>query len=1324
MRTKVLTALLAGLMLALVAGVRGDAARAQQRGNDNASSQKSGQTKHVFVGRGSDTAQGSRVTIKSDNPLNDYSAYRSGDRFYVVLPRAAAGSVGRGGSGKGYSDMQVQQRGDSVVLSYHVQPGAKPRVEQKFNRLDVVFDAPEGGNSGSTQSGGAQSAGNERTQNENEGSNASGRNATQAQQANAQNASAQGDRRNPESVESARQQQSAGAQNSAAQNSAAQNSGPQGAVVPPNAANGAEQGAQNPAAATEATPTAAPTFDQTQVAQNQQPNPVAPITTTNAEPATATGVSFGTYVLNHWPVALFVALFVVGLGLIIASRRTASAQPDSLEESNVATTTLEEPRAARLKGSPAESSLGAALKSSAPEVSKASDAAKVSDAAPLVAASALATAPAVVKVGKDSRKTKKAKKKQEAREKKKQAAKTLLAETAAARDAETVAAESAPDETRAAESSLAKEQAAVVEPPVLTEPPVAAEQEVAAETTVESHAAETTTAEPSEVEPPPTESADHSVAPAEHPVAPAETTSAVEAVADAAAITGVAALVETAVVPAVKKHEAARDASVESTEIEVAQPQAQADEERQAEVKQIEVHQVEPEQVESHQAEAEPSREIAPAVAHDPEAAQAATRRLIEGGEYDPALLSTSDSMARQMVAYELLAALATRNFERRERARAAFVEHGYFDETVRDLREAEAPAERAAAARALALVGSRDATPHLVAALEDDSVDVRRAAVEALGWLRDPAAIAPLEALIPRERQLRNGIPSRIIRNAVEPCRYTAEQEAAAAQAEPVAKASPATDVVTSNEPTPAEPLTNALTPAEPAQSEAAVAEESEPAAEAHTSEIAPFVGVANDEDATHEAEAHAHAAETTGASDETTKAVLPFVSAPEAGTQPEAAHVSETTAEIVPFDGSATHASAAESELKALEVEFEDFGGHAATEEPAHAREAAPPVEVAHAPEEIPSDESRAIEVSREESQPAEPSATSAIEHVEADAHAAEPRGFEFYASDSSVVEGRSLEHVAEPEAVGFEEAPARAREEADASEWFEFDVDEKSFETKPTAGKPSLQVFEASSGEALSHAAAEEPAPEGEETRAVEPSSAVEEPSKQIESRREQAFAAEESHAQAGASDEKGVVPFDEFSTVPASIQQRLASRVPAERAAAITELSHVDSDEAFQQICTAFDDDAKEVRSAAARALYDLREDRADSFTRALREATPERRRQIGSSLSTSGIASEAISQLTGESREKTYEAFSLLFLMAKAGEVQPLIRAIEGHPNNEVRLAVVKLLALSGQKEVLPAFRRLAVRGSLPTEVRSALMEAIYQISSSGQPSAV
>jgi HEAT repeat protein len=178
----------------------------------------------------------------------------------------------------------------------------------------------------------------------------------------------------------------------------------------------------------------------------------------------------------------------------------------------------------------------------------------------------------------------------------------------------------------------------------------------------------------------------------------------------------------------------------------------------------------------------------------------------------------------------------------------------------------------------------------------------------------------------------------------------------------------------------------------------------------------------------------------------------------------------------------------------------------------------------------------------------------------------------------------------------------------------------------------------------------------------------------------------------------------------------IIDRRASEVARERAAAVAELGHIGDEDSFREICAAFDDPVVEVRDAAARSLFNLNADRNATFTRALRESSPARRRKIGAALASSGLASEAIGQLAGESREKTYEAFSLLFLMSKAGEVQPLLRAIEEHPNNEVRLAVVKLLALSGQQEILPTFRRLAASGSLPTEVRSAVMEAIYQIS--------
>src|SRR2546423_4926325 len=378
MRLKIFTALLAALLLALLAGLRGDAVSAQRKrpANDNTSqsARKAGQTKHIFVGRGSDTAQGSRVTIKSDNPLNDYSAYRSGDRFYVVLPRAAAGSVARGGAGRGYSDMQVQQRGDSVVLSYRVQPGAKPRVEQKFNRLDVVFDAPGGGESsaasnagqsGTTTSGNSNSRTNAAGENRNP--NTSGQSAGQTTSTSAApNTSAAGERRN-----------AAGAENAGQQNSVAPN------ATTPTATeqSGVEQGAQGttPPPASEQVPEASPASGQ-QVAEAQPQTQVAPITNTNPASSTEAGSSLGTFLLRNWAVALVIALVVAGFGLIIAARRSNAAPPASLEGLDGATTaTLGEPRAARLKDATAGSTLSTA------EVSHAADAASLASASALAA---------------------------------------------------------------------------------------------------------------------------------------------------------------------------------------------------------------------------------------------------------------------------------------------------------------------------------------------------------------------------------------------------------------------------------------------------------------------------------------------------------------------------------------------------------------------------------------------------------------------------------------------------------------------------------------------------------------------------------------------------------------------------------------------------------------------------------------------------------------------------------------------------------------------------------------------------------------------------
>ena len=143
-----------------------------------------------------------------------------------------------------------------------------------------------------------------------------------------------------------------------------------------------------------------------------------------------------------------------------------------------------------------------------------------------------------------------------------------------------------------------------------------------------------------------------------------------------------------------------------------------------------------------------------------------------------------------------------------------------------------------------------------------------------------------------------------------------------------------------------------------------------------------------------------------------------------------------------------------------------------------------------------------------------------------------------------------------------------------------------------------------------------------------------------------------------------------------------------------------------------------------RNQAVRAFYEDNPDRAASlFTVALREGSPEQRRQIGAALVGSGLVDEAISRLTDDRNENTYSAFSLLFLAAKSGEIEPLIQVIENHTSLELRIKLIGLLVSSGEAKILSVFRRLAVNKTFPVELRSAIVEAINQLNSGARETA-
>lgn len=135
-----------------------------------------------------------------------------------------------------------------------------------------------------------------------------------------------------------------------------------------------------------------------------------------------------------------------------------------------------------------------------------------------------------------------------------------------------------------------------------------------------------------------------------------------------------------------------------------------------------------------------------------------------------------------------------------------------------------------------------------------------------------------------------------------------------------------------------------------------------------------------------------------------------------------------------------------------------------------------------------------------------------------------------------------------------------------------------------------------------------------------------------------------------------------------------------------------------------------------RPMIIRELYNLDPERTACYLNmVLQGGTLEERQQIGAALETSGLIHEAIGNLNAGSHSNSYRAFSLLFLIAKAGIFEPLMRVIEDHPNIELRLALIRLLGTSGAPDLPRQFQYLLGKTSLPAQLSLAIRETAVQL---------
>jgi HEAT repeat protein len=165
----------------------------------------------------------------------------------------------------------------------------------------------------------------------------------------------------------------------------------------------------------------------------------------------------------------------------------------------------------------------------------------------------------------------------------------------------------------------------------------------------------------------------------------------------------------------------------------------------------------------------------------------------------------------------------------------------------------------------------------------------------------------------------------------------------------------------------------------------------------------------------------------------------------------------------------------------------------------------------------------------------------------------------------------------------------------------------------------------------------------------------------------------------------------------------------------RSAAVSGLGSIDHESGFATILVALADVSREVRAAAARTLSGLSFDRADAYVRVMETADADTLQNVARACIKTGIVAQAVNRLASEDRHQAYEAFSLLSLLAKGNETQPILDAIQSHKDEEVRLCAIRVLNVAAQPDLAPTLRELASGEGLTDNVRTAILEVLYKL---------
>ncbi len=165
----------------------------------------------------------------------------------------------------------------------------------------------------------------------------------------------------------------------------------------------------------------------------------------------------------------------------------------------------------------------------------------------------------------------------------------------------------------------------------------------------------------------------------------------------------------------------------------------------------------------------------------------------------------------------------------------------------------------------------------------------------------------------------------------------------------------------------------------------------------------------------------------------------------------------------------------------------------------------------------------------------------------------------------------------------------------------------------------------------------------------------------------------------------------------------------------RALAVSSLAFIDHESVFPSVLIGMADESREVRAAAARVMSRLSFERSDAYFYLLQTGDEEMISLVAEACIKAGIVSQNIDRLSSSDRRQAYETFTLICLLAKAQHANPILDAIAGHSNMNVRLSAIHLLATTGESYLFEEFQKLADRETIEEEIKTALLEGMYKL---------